>query len=114
MAIAFRMAAGILGWAALVLQYALVLTGTLGADSFTRSINFFSYFTILTNIVVALALTGTSPDPVTPELVAEIGRRADPPGAFRAWALAQPWPRFCAVVLVVSGEWTRRTLDGEE
>jgi hypothetical protein len=54
---AFRMAAGILGWIALALQYALVLTGTLGADSFTRSINFFSYFTILTNILAALALT---------------------------------------------------------
>jgi hypothetical protein len=54
---AFRMAAGILGWIALTLQYALVLTGSVGADSFTRSINFFSYFTILTNILAALALT---------------------------------------------------------
>lgn len=54
---AFRMAAGILGWAALGLQYALVLTGTSGAGSFTRSVNFFSYFTILTNILAALALT---------------------------------------------------------
>jgi hypothetical protein len=53
----FRVAAGILGWAALALQYALVLTGTLGAGSFTRSVNFFSYFTILTNILAALALT---------------------------------------------------------
>ena len=53
----FRMAAGILGWMALALQYALVLTGTLGAGSFTRSVNFFSYFTILTNILAALALT---------------------------------------------------------
>ena len=53
----FRMAAGILGWMALALQYALVLTGTLGAGSITRSINFFSYFTILTNILAALALT---------------------------------------------------------
>ncbi len=51
------MAAGILGWAALSLQYVLVLTGTLGAGSFTRSVNFFSYFTILTNILAALALT---------------------------------------------------------
>jgi hypothetical protein len=49
--------AGILGWAALALQYALVLTGTLGADPFTRSVNFFSYFTILTNVLAALALT---------------------------------------------------------
>lgn len=54
---AFRIAAGILGWVALLLQYALVLTGTLGADSFTRTINFFSYFTILTNTLTALALT---------------------------------------------------------
>jgi hypothetical protein len=54
---AFRMAAAILGWIALALQYALVLTGSLGADPFTRSINFFSYFTILTNILAALALT---------------------------------------------------------
>ena len=53
----FRVAAGILGWIALALQYGLVLTGALGADSFTRSINFFSFFTILTNILVALALT---------------------------------------------------------
>jgi hypothetical protein len=51
------MAAGILGWAALILQYALVLTGTLGADSFTRTINFFSFNTIITNILVALAFT---------------------------------------------------------
>ena len=51
------MAAGILGWAALILQYALVLTGIMGADSFTRSINFFSYFTILTNVLAAIALT---------------------------------------------------------
>lgn len=51
------MAASILGWAALLMQYVLVLTGTLGADPFTRSVNFFSYFTILTNILAALALT---------------------------------------------------------
>lgn len=51
------MAAGILGWIALILQYALVLAGTAGADSITRSINFFSYFTILTNILAALAFT---------------------------------------------------------
>ncbi len=53
----FRMAAGIVGWAALVLQYALVLAGTQDAGPFTRSVNFFSYFTILINILAALALT---------------------------------------------------------
>jgi hypothetical protein len=34
-----------------------VLTGTLGADSFTRSMNFLSYFTILTNILASVAFT---------------------------------------------------------
>ncbi len=54
---AFRIAAGILGWAALTLQYALVLVSNTGANQFTRSINFFSYFTVLVNILAALALT---------------------------------------------------------
>lgn len=56
MGTAFRIAAGILGWAALTLQYALVLASTTSADPFTRSINFFSYFTVLVNILAALAL----------------------------------------------------------
>lgn len=57
MAVVFRMAAGILGWLALALQYVLVLTKTIGPDALARTINFFSYFTILTNILAALALT---------------------------------------------------------
>lgn len=59
---------------------------------------------------VALALRDPGPDAVTAELAAEIERRADPPGAFRAWALAQPWSRFCAIVRIVSGE-TRREVE---
>lgn len=54
----FRLAAGILGVAALVLQYVLVLTGESGPDAVRRTINFFSYFTILTNVLVVLALLG--------------------------------------------------------
>lgn len=53
--------------------------------------------------VVDLALNEANPDDVTKELVDEILARVDPPGAFRAWALTQPWPRFCAIVRVVSG-----------
>jgi hypothetical protein len=52
---------------------------------------------------VDLALKEPEPDEVTPELLAKIRAHADPPGAFRAWALAQSWPRFCAIVRVVSG-----------
>jgi hypothetical protein len=57
MAIVFRMAAGLLGWFALALQYGLVMAGNFNTDAITRTINFFSYFTILTNILAALALT---------------------------------------------------------
>ena len=57
MAIVFRMAAGLLGWFALALQYGLVMSGDFNTGAITRTINFFSYFTILTNILAALALT---------------------------------------------------------
>ncbi len=59
---------------------------------------------------VARALADPDPAPVTQELAAEIRRRADPPGAFRAWSLAQPWPRFCAVVRIVSGDYREEVM----
>ena len=50
------------------------------------------------------ALADEHPDAITRALAQEIrDRAAMPPGAFRAWALAQSWPRFCAIVRVVSG-----------
>ena len=62
MAKVFRILGGLLGWFALALQYGLVMAGdfNIGAfntGAFTRTVNFFSYFTILTNILAALALT---------------------------------------------------------
>jgi hypothetical protein len=51
----FRLAAGLLGLAALILQYVLVLVGEAGPDPVRRTLNFFSYFTVLTNVLVALA-----------------------------------------------------------
>jgi len=62
---------------------------------------------------VAAALAEPAPEPVSVALAAEVERRADPPGAFRAWSLAQPWPRFCAVVRLVSGAERRRLLGKE-
>ena len=54
---------------------------------------------------VERALDEPDADPVTQELALEIKRRTTSlsPGAFRAWALAQPWPKFCAIVRIVSG-----------
>ena len=52
---------------------------------------------------VDLALKEPNPDEVTPELIAKIRAHLEPLGAFRAWALAQSWPRYCAIVRAVSG-----------
>ena len=52
----WRIVFAIVGWAGLIGQYVLLLTG--GTRSVVGStVIFFSYFTILTNVVVALALT---------------------------------------------------------
>lgn len=65
---------------------------------------------------VARALAEKNTERITRELASEVERRADPPGALRAWALSLPWPRFCAVVHIISGEVRReaeRAHDGQ-
>jgi len=52
---------------------------------------------------VRLALAEPNHDMVTDGLALEVARLADHAGAFRAWALGLPWPRFCAVVRIISG-----------
>lgn len=59
MATALRALAAAVGWFAVGLQYWLVITGDAGPDPVNRTINFFSYFTILTNIIVATAMTAS-------------------------------------------------------
>ena len=53
---------------------------------------------------VAAALA-TRPAPTTAELVDDVKTRAGEltDSEFSAWALALPWPRFCAVVRLVAG-----------
>ena len=65
---------------------------------------------------VAHALGYELPDPITDELAKEIGLRAKqlPPGAFRAWSLTQPWPKFCAIVRIVSGQALREELQEDD
>ena len=57
MANIFRTAAGLLSCFALALQYGLVMAGDIGPSAILRTVNFFSYFTILTNLLAAVALT---------------------------------------------------------
>lgn len=72
-----RTLAAAVGWFAVVLQYWLVITGDAGADPINRTLNFFSYFTILTNILAATAMTASVIAP---------GSRLDRPGARTAIA----------------------------
>jgi hypothetical protein len=52
----FRIIAAALGWFAIITQYSL-MAASAGPHLVERTINFFSYFTIISNILVALALT---------------------------------------------------------
>jgi hypothetical protein len=56
MAVRFRMVAAAIAWFAIILQYHLSVTGD-GAELLTATIRYFSFFTMLSNILVALALT---------------------------------------------------------
>jgi hypothetical protein len=60
---------------------------------------------------VAHALEEADHEAVSDELVRAVKERADPPGAFRAWSLSLPWPRFCAVVRLVAGVARTELLD---
>ena len=57
MARLYRAVFACVGWFALILQYVLTLTGNPHMDAGELTLNFFSYFTILSNVLVALALT---------------------------------------------------------
>jgi len=52
----FRIIAAALGWFAIVTQYSLMAANA-GPHLVERTINYFSYFTIISNILVALAMT---------------------------------------------------------
>jgi hypothetical protein len=63
---------------------------------------------------VERALRDEQPEPITAALTRDIERHAQhSPGAFRTWALAQPWPRFCAIVRIVSGAAREELDDGD-
>lgn len=60
------------------------------------------------------ALKFEEPERITRELTHDVEQRSQtlPPGAFRAWALTLPWPRFCSVVWIVSGALREGLADG--
>lgn len=56
----YRLMLGLIGWVAIILQYALMVSdnaaGT-GHPLMEASLNFFSYYTVLTNLAVAVSMT---------------------------------------------------------
>ncbi|CAN5356248.1 Pr6Pr family membrane protein [soil metagenome] len=58
MARAYRTLFAIVGWGSLIFQFVLMVAGQSGWVLLDRVVNYFSFFTILTNVLVALALTG--------------------------------------------------------
>lgn len=60
------------------------------------------------------ALRYETPERITTALNDEIRRQTEalPPADFRAWALAQPWPKFCSIVWIISGALRERLADG--
>ncbi len=61
------------------------------------------------------ALRYETPERITETLTSEVKARTEslPPGAFRAWALTQPWPRFCSIVWIISGALREGLADGD-
>lgn len=55
---AYRLIFAVVGWGALAFQLWLMTAGQSGWGLVERLVNYFSFFTILTNVLVALALTG--------------------------------------------------------
>jgi hypothetical protein len=53
----YRMLAAALGWFAIVLQYFLIVRYKTDGDLLAAAIRFLSYFTDLSNVLVALAMT---------------------------------------------------------
>lgn len=54
---AYRMAAAAIGWFALGLQYVLIVKYKTDGDLIAAAIRFVSFFTLLSNVLVALAMT---------------------------------------------------------
>ena len=63
---AYRSLAALTAWFGLLLQYYLLVQGQAGAEFATRTINFFSYFTILSNLLAAAALSAPTTAPTSP------------------------------------------------
>ena len=63
---AYRSIAALIVWFGLLLQYVLMVRGQSGEVFVTRTINFLSYFTILSNLLAAVAFSAPAVAPASP------------------------------------------------
>jgi hypothetical protein len=63
---AYRSLAALAAWFGLLLQYYLLVRCQAGAEFATRTVNFFSYFTILSNLLAGIALSAPITAPASP------------------------------------------------
>ncbi len=63
---AYRAVAALLAWFGLALQYWLMVRGQGGEAIAVRTVNFLSYFTILSNLLAAVMLTAPAAFPTSP------------------------------------------------
>lgn len=62
----YRSLAALVVWFGLLLQYYLIVQGQTGPAFATRTVNFFSYFTILSNLLAGAALSAPAVAPASP------------------------------------------------
>lgn len=87
-ALVWRALFALVGWFAIALQYWLTITGNPGMGAGELTLNFFSYFTVLVNVLAALALTAPVLFPNT---------------AFGRWSLTEGVRSAVAMYIAVVG-----------
>lgn len=100
----YRSIAALVVWFGLLLQYFLMVRGQSGEVFVTRTVNFFSYFTILSNLLAAVAFSAPAVAPASP-----IGRFFATPSIRTAIAL---YTTVTAVtyIVILQGLWNPQGL----
>ncbi len=101
---AYRSIAALIVWFGLLLQYVLMVRGQGGEVFVTRTVNFFSYFTILSNLLAAMAFSAPAVAPASP-----IGRFFAKPSVRTAIALYTS-VTAATYIVILQGLWNPQGL----
>jgi hypothetical protein len=95
----YRTLAALVVWFGLLLQYYLIVQGQTGAAFAARTVNFFSYFTILSNLLAATALSAPVVAPSSP-----LGRYFSKP-AVRSAIVLYTTVTAATYIVILAGLW---------